>query len=103
MLQKKAHESYWNTSEEEKNTKLSISWNKKKKKNPQYVCEQQKSFWRRKSWIFSGNYKRNNSKTMVLKYNKFFLSMKKKIFVGQKCLYFMPKLLSEKWKKCVWS
>ena len=34
MLQKKAHESYWNTSEEEKNTKASISWNKKRKKIP---------------------------------------------------------------------
>ena len=40
--------------------------------------------------------KKNNSKAIVLKYNKFFLSMKKQIFVGQKCLYFMPKLLSEK-------
>ena len=77
MLQKKAHESYWNTSEEEKNTKASISWNKKKKKIPNMFVNNRNLSEEEKAGLFLVITKKNNSKAIVLKYNKFFLSMKK--------------------------
>lgn len=77
MLQKKAHESYWNTSEEEKNTKASISWNKKKKKIPNMFVNNRNLSEEEKAGFFLVITKKNNSKAIVLKYNKFFLSMKK--------------------------